>query len=154
MVTFVLYNSDVAQSSPAVSVAAAIEDGSSGSVGSIAPAAMTKPGTALYGVANGADPLTVINHAISVLSLSNAGVVTSSSITITGSSTGLFSETGTARFHYTACEATTWLSDSHTVCKVPSGMFATLKAIVTVGENAVPASANEAISYDRVGMIM
>jgi hypothetical protein len=152
VVTFVLYNPAAAQASPAVSVLAAIEDGSSGSVGSIASAAMTKPGTALYGVANGADPLSVIIHAISVSTSANAGVDTSSSLTITGTSTGLFSKSGKARFHYTACETTFWVSDSHTVCKVPSGMFSTLKAIVTVGENAVPASANEAVSYDRVGM--
>jgi hypothetical protein len=152
VMTFVLYNPDVAQASPAVSVVAAIEDGSSNSVGLIASAAMTKPGTALYGLANGADPITVIMHAISVTTSSNAGVDTSSSLTITGTSTGLFSETGTARIHYTTCEATAWASDSHTVCKVPSGMFSTLKAIVTVGENAVPASANEAVSYDQIGM--
>jgi hypothetical protein len=152
VVTFVLYNPDVAQASPAVSVVAAIEDGSSNSVGSIASAAMVKPGTVLYGLANGADPITVIIHAISVSTSSNAGIDTSSSVTITGTSTGLFSETGTARIHYTTCEATIWASESNTVCKVPSGMFSTLKAIVTVGENAVPASANEAVSYDQLGM--
>ena len=152
VVTFVLYNPNVAQESPAVSVVAAIEDGSSNSVGSIASAAMAKPGTALYGFANGADPITVTVLAISVSTSSNAGVDTSSSLTITGTSTGLFSETGTARIHYTTCEATIWASDSNTFCKVPSGMFSTLKAIVTVGENAVPASATEAVSYDQLGM--
>ena len=59
VVTFELTNMATAQTSPSVSVMAAIEDGSSNSVGSIASSAMTKPGTALYGVANGADPLTV-----------------------------------------------------------------------------------------------
>jgi hypothetical protein len=157
VVSFVLYNPDVAQASPAVSVVAAIKDGSSNSVGSIAPVAMAKPGTALYGLANGADPMTVITHAISVSTSSNAGAVRVSvnmikSLTIAGTSTGLFSETGTARIQYTTCEATIWASDSNAVCKVPSGMFSTLKAIVTVGENAVPASANEAVSYDQLGM--
>jgi hypothetical protein len=57
VVTFVLTNKNSFQNSPAVSVSAEIQDGSGNSVGSIASAAMAKPGTALYGVANGADPL-------------------------------------------------------------------------------------------------
>jgi hypothetical protein len=60
VVTFTLTNTATAQSSPAVSVSAAIQEGSGNSVGSIVSAAMTKPGTALRGVANGADPLTVV----------------------------------------------------------------------------------------------
>ena len=59
VVTFALENTASDQASPEVSVAAAIEDGSGVSVGSIAQAAMVKPNAALYGVANGANPLTV-----------------------------------------------------------------------------------------------
>ena len=60
MVTFDLTNTASNQTSPAVSVVADIHDASTASVGSIAPAAMAKPGTALYGVANGADPFEVL----------------------------------------------------------------------------------------------
>jgi hypothetical protein len=55
VVTFILTNPATAQPSPAVSVSATL----AGSVGSIAVAAMTKPGTALSGVPNGYDPLLV-----------------------------------------------------------------------------------------------
>jgi hypothetical protein len=58
-VTFQLTNAATSQASPAVSVSAEILGGSGISVGSIASMAMTKPGTDLYGVANGADPLRV-----------------------------------------------------------------------------------------------
>jgi hypothetical protein len=154
VVTFDLYNPNVAQLSPAVSVSAAIKDGSGNSVGSIAPAAMTKPGTTLYGAANGADPLTVVNQAISVTTSSNAGVTSSSSVTLTGTRTGLTRPgkdflTGKARFGFTACEATIWLSDTHAVCKVPSGAFSSQLVVVTVGENAVPVSKENAVSYDQ-----
>jgi len=60
VVTFDVTNTVSDQESPAVSVRAAILDAISVSVGSIAQAAMSKPGTALYGVANGADPLKVL----------------------------------------------------------------------------------------------
>ena len=53
VVTFALTNKAGAKSSPAVSVSAEIKN-QSVSVGLIANAAMDKPGTALYGVANGA----------------------------------------------------------------------------------------------------
>jgi ABC-type xylose transport system permease subunit len=53
--TFTVTNPTASQSSPAVSVSATLAS----SVGSIAVAAMTKPGTALSGVANGYDPLLV-----------------------------------------------------------------------------------------------
>ena len=78
-------NTATAQSSPAVSVSAAIEDGSSNSVGSIASAAMAKPGTALYGVANGADPLTVVVPSFSTKSIqqSSTSPGANNSITIT-----------------------------------------------------------------------
>ena len=59
-VTFDLTNTASSQASPAVIVVADIHDASTASVGSIAPAAMAKPGTALYGVANGADPFEVL----------------------------------------------------------------------------------------------
>ncbi len=55
-VTFNLTNPATAQSSPVVSVAAALAS----SVGSIAQAAMTKPATELYGVAECTQPLLVV----------------------------------------------------------------------------------------------
>ena len=86
-VKFNLMNSAQQQSSLAVSVVAAIKDGSSNSVGSIAQAAMTKPGTTLYGVANGADPLTVEVPAFSVKSIQQSstspGALNSITITLT-----------------------------------------------------------------------
>ena len=59
VISFALTNPSAAQASPAVSVGAALTDGSA-SIGAIAAAAMSKPGTAVYGVANGADPLLVV----------------------------------------------------------------------------------------------
>ena len=59
MISFALTNPSAAQASPAVSVGAALTDGSA-SIGAIAAAAMSKPGTAVHGVANGADPLLVV----------------------------------------------------------------------------------------------
>ena len=59
VISFALTNPSAAQASPAVSVGAALTDGSV-SIGAIAAAAMSKPGTAVYGVANGADPLLVV----------------------------------------------------------------------------------------------
>ena len=146
-VIFVLYNSDSPQDSPSVSVEATI----SNSVGSIAQAAMDKTGTQLYGWDNGLDPFTVVNQAITVSS--NVGLASlSTSLTITGSRTGLYGETGKVRLHFTACEATIWVSDTHAVCKVPAGAFASLKAVVTVGENALPATVENAVSYVTTSM--
>ena len=59
VISFALTNPSAAQASPAVSVGAALTDGSA-SIGAIAAAAMSKPGTAVYGVANGTDPLLVV----------------------------------------------------------------------------------------------
>ena len=69
VVTFALTNTATARSSPSVSVAAAIEDGSGNSVGSIAQVAMAKPGAALFGVANGTDPLTIVLPTFSVITI-------------------------------------------------------------------------------------
>jgi hypothetical protein len=55
-----LTNPNSAQVTPAVSVSAEIKGESGNSVGSIASAEMTKPGGALFGVANGADPLKTV----------------------------------------------------------------------------------------------
>ena len=57
-VTFALKNKATTQTSPAVSVEAAISDGSS-TVANIAQVAMDKPGSDLFGVSHGADPLEV-----------------------------------------------------------------------------------------------
>jgi trimeric autotransporter adhesin len=103
VVTFTLTNTATAQSSPAVSVSAVIKDGSGTIVGSIASAAMAKPGTALYGVSNGADPLTVVvpsfslksiqqstpvsgatNNMLTVSLTANFNLATGSTVTITG----------------------------------------------------------------------
>jgi hypothetical protein len=89
-VTFTLANTAAAQSSPAVNVSAAIKDGSGNSVGSIASAAMTKPGTALYGVANGADPLTVVVPSFSLKSIQQSTPVSGATNTLTVSLTANF----------------------------------------------------------------
>jgi hypothetical protein len=59
VVTFNLTNPASAQSSPAVSVSANLANSVGVLVGSIAVAAMTKPGTPLNGVKKGADPLLI-----------------------------------------------------------------------------------------------
>jgi hypothetical protein len=69
---FDLTNTATAQTSPTVSVVALIKD-SSNSIGSIMQAAMIKPGTALFGVANAADPLTVLEPSFGV---KNIGIST------------------------------------------------------------------------------
>jgi len=69
VVKFDLTNTATAQTSPAVSVVASIKDNSN-SIGSIMQVAMIKPGTALFGVANGADPLTVLEPSFGVKSIS------------------------------------------------------------------------------------
>jgi len=83
-------------------------------VGSIASAAMAKPGTALYGVANGADPLTVVvpsfstrsiqhssttpgaNNSITITLVANYDLATGSTVTITGLTGSLTSESDIA----------------------------------------------------------
>ena len=109
-VTFNLTNRNSSQASPAVSVSAEIKDGSGNSVGSIASAAMTKMGAALYGVANGTDPLTVVvpsfstrsiqqsstspgtNNSITITLMANYDMATGSTVTITGLTGSLTSE--------------------------------------------------------------
>ena len=144
-VSFDLYNPDLAQSSPDVHIQAVISDGSS-DIGSIAAALMTKPGTALHGIANGQDPLTVVNQEIQVYA--NVATVYSKQVTVIASKTGLYGQSGKTRIQSTACEETIWNSDTQAVCKAPAGMFATRKAIVTIGTNAVPGTISQAISYD------
>jgi len=58
-VTFALQNTAGEQASPTVHVAANIH-GSTGTIGVIASGTMTKPGTSLFGLKNGADPLRVL----------------------------------------------------------------------------------------------
>jgi trimeric autotransporter adhesin len=89
-VTFSLTNPATGQASPAVSVSAEIKDESGNSVGSIASAAMTKPGTALYGVANGADPLTVVVPSFSLKSIQQSTPASGATNTLTVSLTADF----------------------------------------------------------------
>ena len=56
-VTLALNNPSTPQPSASVTVAAVIEDGSNNTVGAIAESAITKPGSALYGIDKGTDPL-------------------------------------------------------------------------------------------------
>ena len=95
-------------------MSAAIEDGSGNSMGSIASAAMAKPGTALHGVANGADPLTLVvpsfstrsiqhssttpgaNNSITITLMANYDLATGSTVTITGLTGSLTSESDIA----------------------------------------------------------
>ena len=141
-VTFELYNFDTPQTSPTVNVVAYIQDS-----GVIALAAMTSPATVLNGLSDGYKPFTVVSQAIEVAA-TNFGPTPSSSLIVTGSRTGLYGETGTVRLQFTACEASVWTSGSHVVCRVPAGMFSTILAIVTLGENAVSATSNNLLSYD------
>ena len=78
-----MMNPDSDQLSPAVSVSAAIQDGGV-SVGSIASAAMVKPGAARYGVPNGADPLKVVVPSFTVKSIrqSTPGSGTDNTLTV------------------------------------------------------------------------
>jgi hypothetical protein len=89
-VTFELTNRNSAQASPAVSVSAEIEDGSGNSVGSIASAEMTKPGTALYGVSDGADPLTVVVPSFTLKSIRQSTPGSGATNTLTVSLTADF----------------------------------------------------------------
>jgi len=78
-VTFSLANPASAQSSPAVSVSATLAN----SMGVIAQAVMTKPGTALYGVALGLDPLTVVVPELNVKSIQQSTPVPCATNTLT-----------------------------------------------------------------------
>jgi uncharacterized iron-regulated membrane protein len=90
VVMFELTNPDSAQSSPAVSVSAEIQDGSGNSVGSIASAEMTKPGWDLLGVAKGADPLTVVVPSFSLKSIQQSTPKSGATNTMTVSLTADF----------------------------------------------------------------
>jgi hypothetical protein len=79
----------VAQESPYVSVSAEIEDGSV-SVGSIASSAMEKPGSALYGVANGADPLLLVVPSFTLRSIRQSTPGSGATNTLTVSLTANF----------------------------------------------------------------
>ncbi len=83
-------NPDSAQVPPAVSVYAEIEDGSDNSVGSIASSEMTKPGGALFGVANGAERLTVEVASFSLKSIQQSTPVSGATNTLTVSLTANF----------------------------------------------------------------
>jgi hypothetical protein len=65
-VTFALQSTAGDQASPTVQVAADVH-GSTGSIGVISSATMTKPGTALFGLKNSADPLRVLAPFLGVL---------------------------------------------------------------------------------------
>jgi hypothetical protein len=103
-ISFQLYNSDAAQNSPGVSIQASILDTGGNSVGSMAQVAMTKLGANLLGYANGLDPFEIVVHTITASG--NAYPLIANSITVTGSQTGLYEYSGTARLHSTACEMT------------------------------------------------
>ena len=78
-VTFSLTNPATAQSSPAVIVLSKL----SNSVGSIFQSVMTKPGSLLYGVANGTDPLLVTVPTFSVKTIQQSTPVPDATNTMT-----------------------------------------------------------------------
>ena len=100
---FQITNPASAKTSPTIHIAAL-------GTTAIESAAMTKPGTALYGVANGADPLTVVvpsfstksiqqsstspgaNNSITITLMANYDMATGSTVTITGLTGSLTSE--------------------------------------------------------------
>jgi hypothetical protein len=90
VVTFALTNKATAQVSPAVNVSAEIKDGSGNSVGSIASEEMDKPGTDLYGVTDGADPLTVVVPSFTVKSIGQSTPASGATNTLTVSLTADF----------------------------------------------------------------
>ena len=82
-VSFNLINSAEDQPSPQVSVQAQVLDSSGNAIGSIASAAMIKPGTTVFGVADGANPLEVVVPTFSIKTIQQSTPVPSRNNTIT-----------------------------------------------------------------------
>jgi len=87
VVTFLLTNKASDQTSPPLTVAGTIQDQSGRSIGTIAEAGMSKPGTALYEVSNGADALTVLVPLFTTKSIQQStlisGVANTFTVTLT-----------------------------------------------------------------------
>ena len=82
-VSFNLINSVDDQPSPQVSVQAQVLDSGGNAIGSIASAAMIKPGTTVFGVADGANPLEVVVPTFSIKTIQQGTPVSSRNNTIT-----------------------------------------------------------------------
>ena len=67
-------------------------------------------------------------------------------ITIQTTGIGEVDYTAAVRVGSTACEATSWSSDSSVLCTSPSGVGGTLRAVITAGQRA--GTITEMISYD------
>ena len=146
LVMFKLYNPLSAQTSPSVSIQAELVGSMGVPIGAMQRVSFAKSEQSLYGIPFGADALTVVNQHISAFA--NVGPSAQAQLQITSSRTGLQQASGAARLQATGCEATHWVSDTHAACRASAGNLRSQKVIVTVGENAVPASVSNAVSFD------
>ena len=81
--------------------------------------------------------------------VANAPDVGGTSVTVFGTNFGTYDTTPAARLGGTACEATSWLSDSEVGCKVAAGSGDGLNALVTVANRIdVKATISNVFTYD------
>ncbi|KAJ1470089.1 hypothetical protein T484DRAFT_1849086 [Baffinella frigidus] len=95
--------------------------------------------------------LTFNEHTNATFVRSNSPSTGSASVTIVGSGMGLTDFSGASRLGASACEATSWDSDSSLRCRSPSGVLATLRVAITAGVRA--GSVTEGLSYDLRNLV-